>query len=372
MPIFSKTVKLIQLCIMKKIAFQRRLLKWHKEQNLRQMPWKGEKDPYKVWLSEIILQQTRVEQGMAYYQNFTQAFPNIQSLANAHEDTVYKLWEGLGYYSRCKNMLKTARLITLENKGKFPDTYDGLVKLPGIGPYTAAAIASFCFSLPYPVMDGNVFRVLARVFKINLSSGTSEGKKYFSQLAGDLLDHQKPGLYNQALMDFGATVCKHALPLCVGCIFQNSCGAYLENKVSDYPVKSKKIKLKERWFTWFIFCHRGKIYIQKRTSKDIWENLFEFYLLETNQSKDWSEKAVMKWLASEFESMELSAIRIYPAQTQKLTHQLIHARFIEIMIQSPIKPQKQFKGNWVSRKQLDHTGFPAMIRNFLEKSIMLS
>src|SRR5215218_589494 len=209
--------------------FVKGLLQWNKTANHRQMPWKGEKDPYKIWLSEIILQQTRVEQGLGYYQRFVQIFSNVHALAQAPEQQVFKLWEGLGYYSRCKNLIASAKYISGELGGVFPKTYEEIVALKGVGPYTAAAIASFAYNLPYAVLDRNVFRVLSRIFAIDTPIDTTEGKKVFSALAQEALDKETPGAYNQAIMDFGATVCK-PVPECVHCFFKMACRAFLQNK----------------------------------------------------------------------------------------------------------------------------------------------
>lgn len=204
------------------------------------MPWKGEKDPYKIWLSEIILQQTRVEQGLSYYNNFIKTFPDIQQLAKAKDEKIFKLWEGLGYYTRCRNLIASARFVAKEKKGKFPDSYEEIKALKGVGPYTAAAISSFAFNLPHAVVDGNVFRVLARVFGIDKPTDTTEGKKYFTQLAEELLDKKRPGLYNQAIMDFGAMICKPASPLCATCCFKKHCIAFQRDRINELPVKEKK------------------------------------------------------------------------------------------------------------------------------------
>ena len=192
--------------------FTKRLLAWNEKENRRAMPWKGEKDSYKIWLSEIILQQTRVEQGLNYYNRFVKAFPDIKKLATAPEQKIFKLWEGLGYYTRCKNLIATAKFIVKEREGKFPQTYPEILSLKGIGPYTAAAIASFAFDLPHAVVDGNVFRVLSRFFGINNATDSTTGKKLFTELAEELLDRNQPGVYNQAIMDFGAVVCKMCCP----------------------------------------------------------------------------------------------------------------------------------------------------------------
>src|SRR5258705_4088207 len=226
------------------INFSRILMAWNRKKNKREMPWKGEKDPYKIWLSEIILQQTRVEQGLKYYENFIMAFPTIEKLAKAKEERVYKLWEGLGYYSRCKNLMITARNIVNNYNGKFPDDYEQIIKLKGIGPYTASAIASFAFDQPFAVVDGNVFRVLARVFGIKKAIDLPDGKRHFNDLAGRLLDKKNPGIYNQAIMDFGATVCK-PIPNCTHCPFNKVCKARLNDSIEELPIKLKKLSVKE-------------------------------------------------------------------------------------------------------------------------------
>ena len=220
--------------------FTQILLNWHENENDRTMPWKGEKNPYKIWLSEIILQQTRVDQGMNYYLEFINKYPTVTDLALANDDDVFKLWEGLGYYSRCKNMLISARQIVNEYNGVFPADYDSILKLKGVGPYTAAAIASFAYDLPHAVLDGNVFRVLARYFGISTPIDGSEGKVYFAQLAKQLLHEGASASYNQAIMDFGATICTPKLPLCSVCVFNQQCEAFFNKKVQELPVKAKK------------------------------------------------------------------------------------------------------------------------------------
>ena len=259
------------------------LIKWNRNENKREMPWKGEKDPYKIWISEIILQQTRVQQGLAYYNRFIEAWPNVKSLAKAKEQEVYKLWEGLGYYSRCRNLIASARYINDELDGRFPDTYEDILSLKGIGDYTAAAIASFAFNQPYAVVDGNVFRVLARFFGIQTPIDSTEGKKLFRSLANELIDKNNPAEYNQAIMDFGAVVCKPVLPLCSECPLQKKCVASQKNLVSLLPVKEKGIKIRQRFFNYLVVEHGDKIYIRQRTEKDIWQNLYEFILIETDR-----------------------------------------------------------------------------------------
>ena len=248
--------------------FSHFLLKWNKKLNDRQMPWKGEKDPYKIWLSEIILQQTRVDQGLNYYNKFIEKYPSVQLLAAAPDNEVYKLWEGLGYYNRCKNLLETARFISVKQDGEFPDKYENILSLKGVGTYTAAAISSFAFNLPHAVVDGNVFRVLARIFGIKKAIDASEGKKYFAKLASELLHKKLPGIYNQALMDFGAVVCKPVNPNCKKCVFKNNCYAFQNDMIRELPFKDKKIKVRNRWFYYIILEYRKKVYIKQRTSDD--------------------------------------------------------------------------------------------------------
>ena len=262
------------------------LLKWNRETNSRQMPWKGEKDPYRIWLSEIILQQTRVEQGLDYYNNFTRVYSDIHKLAAAPDDQVFKLWEGLGYYTRCRNLIHTARYISKELDGKFPDNYVDIKALKGIGPYTAAAISSFAFNLPHAVVDGNVFRVLARIFNIKIPVDTTQGKKFFSELAEKLLDRNEPAQYNQAIMDFGAIICKPVNPACEQCVFNKECYAFQNGVVDQLPVKEKKIRIKTRWFYYLVLEHKNKLYIRQRQGKDIWQQLFEFPLLESDLELD--------------------------------------------------------------------------------------
>jgi A/G-specific adenine glycosylase len=349
----------------KKGQFANLLLQWNKRQNTREMPWKGEKDPYKIWLSEIILQQTRVEQGLAYYHRFVEAFPTILDLAKAPETKVFKLWEGLGYYTRCRNLISTAQYVAGELQGKFPSTYEEIKALKGIGPYTAAAISSFAFNLPYAVVDGNVFRVLSRVFGINKPIDSTEGKKYFTELANEILDKKNPGVYNQAIMDFGATICKPS-PLCYECVFNKVCFAFLHNKVNQLPVKEKKLNIKKRWFYYLVIEHDDKIAIQQRTSKDIWQQLYEFPMVETNDEQ--ISKTVLK-LAEKLNHLEkhnYKVMFISPLFKQQLTHQLISGQFIRVKLKARLNLNKDLR--WVTKKQLDKFAFPNFINQYLKAS----
>src|SRR6187399_2118631 len=340
------------------------LLQWNRHQNTRKMPWKGEKDPYKIWLSEIILQQTRVEQGWQYYEKFIAVFPDINKLAAAKDKKIYKMWEGLGYYSRCKNLIETARFISKKLKGKFPDKFEDILSLKGVGNYTASAIASFAYNLPYAVVDGNVFRVLSRVFGIKKPIDSTEGKKLFSGLALELLDKQLPGIYNQALMDFGAVICKPQNPLCHNCVLKDHCFAYKKGLVNKLPVKEKKIKIATRWFNYLVIGYNDKIYIHKRISNDIWKNLHEFVLIETNT--DVSAKRVLARAEKEkiLKKNSYKVVSISPLYSQQLSHQKIKGLFIQIAIKKEVA-LPGFKP--VSLKQLSHHAFPRLLKAYFEK-----
>jgi A/G-specific adenine glycosylase len=347
--------------------FSKLLLQWNKKQNRRQMPWKGEKDPYKIWLSEIILQQTRVEQGLSYYNNFINTYTNIHQLAKAPDAAVFKLWEGLGYYTRCRNLLATARFISKELKGKFPDTYEAIKALKGIGPYTAAAISSFAYNLPHAVVDGNVFRVMARVFDIATPIDSTAGKKQFTALAEELLNKKEPGLYNQAIMDFGAVVCKPAAPLCTTCVLNKRCAAFLNNRVQELPVKEKKIKIKKRWFYYLILEYKNTIAIRQRTAKDIWQDLYEFPLLETDKETDIKkivQQAAKKngLLKNDYAVSAVSALF-----KQQLSHQLIAGQFIRLQLTK--KPAAK-DYTWIKKTAMDNYAFPQFINQYLKQGVM--
>jgi A/G-specific adenine glycosylase len=350
-----------------KKAFTRLLLLWNRQKNNRQMPWKGEKDPYKIWLSEIILQQTRVEQGLAYYNNFVKTFPDIHKLAKAPDEKVFKLWEGLGYYSRCRNLLATARYISTELKGKFPTSYDEIKALKGIGPYTAAAISSFAFNLPYAVVDGNVFRVLARVFGIAAATDSTVGKKIFTALAKELLHKKQPGLYNQAIMDFGAVICKPAAPQCSTCVFNKHCVAFLQNRIQELPVKEKKINIRKRWFYYLVLEFKNTIAIEQRTAKDIWQDLYEFPLIEADAELDrkniLQQAEKKKWLFKK----EYQVLSVSPLFKQQLSHQQIAGQFVRIQLIK--KPVEKNNWRWLKKEKLDDFAFPQFINQYLKQKV---
>jgi len=344
--------------------FTTSLLKWDCEQNTREMPWKGEKDPYKIWLSEVILQQTRVEQGWSYYKKFTERFPDIISLARASDERIYKMWEGLGYYSRCSNLIHTARLIAFEHKGKFPEKYDDILKLKGVGPYTAAAISSFAFNQPYAVVDGNVYRVLSRYFGIDKSVDTAEGKTFFSDLALQLLDKKNPGRYNQALMDFGAVVCKPVSPACVLCPLAGGCVAFKKKSTSEFPVKSKTTRKKTRWLYYIVAEYRGKYLVRKRDKKDIWRNLHEFLLVESNKAIDKASVFKMAVRGGLIKPQGYKYISQSALYTQQLSHQKITGRIFYISYYLPPLIPEGFK--MVSVEGMKKRAFPRLLKIYLE------
>jgi A/G-specific adenine glycosylase len=335
--------------------FRKRLISWYLENN-RPLPWSKTHDPYSIWLREVILQQTRVEQGASYYQKFLNHYPTIVDLANSSLEEVFKDWEGLGYYSRAKNLHKTAQIVRDDYNGIFPRVYEEILSLKGIGEYTAAAISSFAYNKPYSVLDGNVFRVLSRYFGIDYPIDTTFGKKYFKKLAQDCLDISQPAQYNQAIIDFGAIVCKPAQPLCNNCPFSSECKALNENRILELPVKSKKIIKKNRYFNYLVLSHQGKIYIQQRIEKDIWQFLFQFPNVEFNDQL-LSKEELMKEL-----SFSVSYIRESKIFLQTLTHRKIHAKFFEIECLDCIPPN-----DWilVSKEELNNYGFPKIIKDYL-------
>src|SRR6478736_1262977 len=268
------------------MIFSNILIKWYL-QNKRDLPWRKTTDPYPIWLSEIMLQQTRVAQGMPYFLSFTTAFPTVFDLANASEEQVLKLWQGLGYYSRARNLHKTAQIVAFEMNGIFPDNYNDLLKLKGIGEYTAAAIASFSYNECVPVVDGNVFRVLSRYFDLETDIAQASAKKEFAALAFELMPKDNPAQFNQAIMEFGALQCVPKNPNCAECVFNDSCLALQKKKVNQLPVKLKKTKVRNRYFNYIIgIDEKENTIIQKRTAKGIWHNLYEFPLIETEQVED--------------------------------------------------------------------------------------
>ncbi len=341
--------------------FHNRLIKWYL-QNKRDLPWRKTANPYHIWLSEIMLQQTRVVQGMPYFFAFTQEFPTVFDLANASEEQVLKLWQGLGYYSRARNLHNTAKYVAYELNGVFPETYKELLNLKGVGEYTAAAIASFSYNEAVPVVDGNVFRVLSRYFDIESDIAHPASKKEFAALAYELMPKNDPATFNQAIMEFGALQCVPKSPNCTICIFNESCLALQKKKVDILPVKSKKVKITNRFFNYFVLeDNLGNTAIQKRTAKGIWHNLYEFPLLETGEIVDFDyiSNAVQNQV---FPVYTILSVEEYAEATviHKLSHQHLHIQFWKIKIKETIKEGIEFE-------KIKTFPFPIVIYNFIEK-----
>ena len=303
------------------------LLRWYAIHK-RELPWRETKDLYAIWLSEIILQQTRIDQGLSYYLKFIERYPAVRDLACANEDDILKLWQGLGYYSRARNLHAAARTVTGVFNGKFPDNYHELIKLKGVGEYTAAAIISISFNQPYAVVDGNVFRVLSRLYGIMTPVNTQMGKKEFTRLANTVMDKENPGEYNQAIMEFGALYSTPKNPGCNSCIFNERCVAFKNGSVSKLPAKTRKQKIRSRYFNYLLIRDHDHIYISKRTGNDIWKNLYEFPLIETEEKikTDSLENHLISVLGHE--NIEIRKITSW--QKQILSHQCIYYRFIYI------------------------------------------
>lgn len=265
------------------------LIDWYNN-NKRDLPWRKTNDPYKIWLSEIILQQTRISTGIPYYEKFLERYPNVTSLSLATEIEILKMWEGLGYYSRARNLLKTAKIVSLEFDGVFPTNYQKLIKLPGIGDYTASAISSFSGNEINPVVDGNVYRFLSRLIGIDIPINTNKSLKKFKEISNLLISKKNPSDYNQAIMDFGSTICKPVSPVCLSCLFNDSCFAKTNEKVNQFPVKKSIPKLKTRYFNFIVLISDfNKVIIEKRTKKDIWKNLYQFPLIESDHKLSLNE-----------------------------------------------------------------------------------
>lgn len=352
--------------------FREQLLDWY-QADRRPMPWKAIADPYKIWLSEIILQQTRVEQGLPYYERFVENFPTVVDLAAAEDDAVMKTWEGLGYYSRARNLLKAARLVANEYHGQFPDTYDRLLELPGVGPYTAAAIASFAFDRQVAVLDGNVFRILARFANDDTPIDTGPGKKHFQQQVDAALGKVSARKFNQAIMDFGALVCTPKRAGCAACPLQAKCDGLATNRVYDLPVKSKKMKRRDRHFHYLVIeDEAGRMIIEQRREKDIWQELYQFPLVEADGAGlDPSELAARVDWPADIPSGELEYVRSSPPFRQQLSHQTIIARFHRFRWKA--MPDKSKDRLLIKNKMFAKYAFPRVITRFLDdKSLLLN
>jgi A/G-specific adenine glycosylase len=302
----------------------RKIISWYKI-NKRDLPWRKTKNPYFIWLSEVILQQTRVQQGLPYYSRFISRFPTIKDLAEAEEETVLRIWQGLGYYSRARNLHKTAKFIHENLSGQFPETYEKLISLPGIGPYTAAAISSIAFNEARAVVDGNVYRVLSRIYEIGEPIDTGKGIKLFSKLANELISDSNPSDFNQGIMELGATVCLPKTPECSACPVNTECFSRQSGKMLNYPVKKGKTKIRTRHFHYIVLRFHDTIYFQKRAAQDIWNGLYEFFLIESETQIDLPD--LLRSNLSEDISKAIKNFSKKSSEKHILSHQRIEATF---------------------------------------------
>lgn len=336
--------------------FTSKLISWYK-QNKRELPWRNRKDPYAIWLSEVIMQQTRIDQGLAYYEAFIKNFPSVFDLAKAEEETVLKLWQGLGYYSRARNLHHTAKVIVEDFNGIFPESHRKLLKLKGIGDYTASAIVSICHDEPQPVVDGNVFRVLSRVFGIKTPIDTSAGQKEFKALALELIDPNHPGEFNQALMEFGATHCTPKKPKCEACPFQKKCVAFQIGKVDKLPVKKGKTKVQNRYYNYLVVVSADeKTFLEKRTN-GIWKNLYQFPLIEKVEVTPISFYEVEK----HFPNYKIESVTLYNATP--VIHKLSHRN---LFVQFWVVYASALGAEGIPINKINDYPVPVVIQNFIE------
>ncbi len=340
------------------------LILWYNK-NKRDLPWRNTKDPYIIWLSEIILQQTRVEQGLPYFNHFVEKYPTVKDLALASEDEVMRSWQGLGYYSRARNLHTAAKQVFSTYNSIFPNTYAELIKLKGIGEYTAAAISSFAFQEVQPVLDGNVFRFLSRYFGIKTPINSPKAKKEFIEVAIQLIDHLQPDLFNQAIMEFGALQCKPQNPNCLDCPLQHSCVAFERNEVHLLPIKEKKLKRSIRFFYYFVYRFDNKIALSKRTQKDIWQQLYEFPMfesgLELNENEILAQAKELSLLSNNSEILSISK-----KIKHVLSHQDIYARFFEIR-DPHFQHQNRGKYLYIKDDEIRDFALPRLIEQYLQK-----
>lgn len=348
------------------LTFSSKLTGWYKKEK-RMLAFRKTKDPYKIWVSEIILQQTQMITGLIYYKNFIKKFPTIQSLASASENTIYSTWKGLGYYNRAKNLLKTAKIITKKYNGKLPKNSKELILLPGIGKYTAAAIASICYNEKIPVVDANVYRVLSRYLGVFYNTSKSNSYNHYYNISKSITKNvSKMGEYNQAIMDFGATICTPKKPLCKNCLLILDCEAYQTNIVEKLPIKKKRLMKKKRFFNYFIIENEDSYLVQKREKKDVWLNLLEFFLVEDKSSK----KAKMYFL-KKLKLFELKPKLISKNNKGILSHQIINVNFFSVYINDLVvfnKIKKHLKVRKIKKRRFKKSATPKVIDNYLNSA----
>ena len=341
--------------------FTKTIIHWYSA-NKRDLPWRHTTNPYFIWLSEIILQQTQVKQGLPYYEAFVKTFPTVFDLANAEEQNVLKLWQGLGYYSRARNLHYAAKYIVNELNGNFPSTYSEIIKLKGVGDYTASAVASIAFNETTAVVDGNVYRILSRFFGIDTPINSTKGIKEFKALASSLIDNKQPATFNQSIMEFGARQCKPKNPDCTTCPLDSSCFALQHNKITDLPVKLKKTKVRNRYFNYLVCIDSKKnIVIEQRSGKGIWQNLYQFPLIETDLSLTISEFKKLDIKTSVLEGSTFDYSLFNEVDTiHKLSHQHLHTKFW--ILEVDILP-----ANSIHISDLQSYPVPALIRDFISE-----
>jgi A/G-specific adenine glycosylase len=346
------------------------LLNWYAEHK-RDLPWRGETDPYRVWISEIILQQTRIAQGWSYYLRFIERFPDITTLAEASQDEVLKYWQGLGYYSRARNLHAAAQYILHQHNAVFPSLYADIIRIKGVGEYTAAAIASICFRLPLPALDGNALRVLSRVFAVTTPVESTKGRKEIRIIAEELIDKENPGTFNQAMMDFGSIECTSGNPACPACCLNTICIAFKEQKQHLFPVKRQKTTLKERFFDYFFLQKNDVTFLRKRAQKDIWQGLYEFPLIESPEQMTENEILHHPRLQEMLAGCQWRIEKITPPSKHQLTHQLIRYRFfvVRIMHGNPVLPDTQ---TVVALNSLNRYPVAKITETFLKDVIRIS
>ena len=340
------------------MSFSKKILQWYIE-NKRDLPWRSTRDPYKIWLSEIMLQQTRVAQGLPYYEKFVAKYPTVFDLAKADEDEVLKLWQGLGYYSRARNMHHTAKYVVNEMEGEFPNSYEGLLKLKGVGDYTASAIASICFDEKVPVVDGNVYRVLSRYFGIETPINSSTGIKEFKALAKSVIVSENIRDYNQGIMEFGAIQCAPKKPACLLCPLNKSCKALQTGKVAQLPIKLKKNKIKNRFFNYLVLLdNNGNTSIEQRKGRGIWQNLYQFPLIESKMEIDAEQlrNELPSWI------LPIKSLSLYNAEpiVHKLSHQHLHTKFWVVVVE-------EIKKGYIPIAEVEKYPVPVLIADFIER-----
>ena len=341
--------------------FNNILITWYLT-NKRALPWRNTNNPYFIWVSEIIMQQTRVNQGLPYYHRFIEAFPTPETLANAHEQRLLKLWQGLGYYSRARNMHKAAKQIMELHAGVFPKSYNDIIALPGVGEYSAAAIASFAYNMPYAVTDGNVFRFISRYTGVETPVDTASGKKQIKEFVQKMIPEDNAANFNQAIMEFGATLCTKSKPACKNCPFLTNCYAYANNKTELLPIKSRKTKVKNRYL-YYMVAKNEPIYIKRRTDKDIWLGLYDFPVVDSSKKQSVDEVIALFSEKYLLQNQHITVHHISQSNTHKLSHQTIFAVFIEAEFILDTAKHKEYKT--INASELNSYPVPKLIENYL-------